>query len=310
MGVSDHQREREAAAAAAFGRVGVAMVTPFDDHGALDLEAAVRVARHLVGQGCDGLVLSGTTGESPTTDDAEKVALIEAVVEAVGERARITAGVGTNDTRHSARLAEQAAAAGADGLLVVTPYYSKPPPAALHAHFRTVADATDLPVMLYDIPGRTGLRIGTETLLATAEHPRVLAVKDATGDLFAGSEVRAAGALAYYSGDDLLNLGWLTHGAVGVVSVVGHVAARTYADMVEALDKNDVATARELHERLLPAVRAMMTRTQGVLTAKAGLELLGVLGNRHVRAPLADLAEDEVDLLRRDLAAADLLGAG
>lgn len=306
----DHQHEREAAAAAAFGRVGVAMVTPFDDRGALDLEAAVRVARHLVGQGCDGLVLSGTTGESPTTDDAEKVALIEAVVEAVGERARITAGVGTNDTRHSARLAEQAAAAGADGLLVVTPYYSKPPPAALHAHFRTVADATDLPVMLYDIPGRTGLRIGTETLLATAEHPRVLAVKDATGDLFAGSDVRATGALAYYSGDDLLNLGWLTHGAVGVVSVVGHVAARTYADMVEALDKNDVATARELHERLLPAVRAMMTRTQGVLTAKAGLELLGVLGNRHVRAPLADLAEDEVDLLRRDLAAADLLGAG
>lgn len=299
--------EREDAAAAAFGRVVCAMVTPFDEHGGLDLDAARRIARHLIEQGCDGLVLSGTTGESPTTDDDEKSRLIEAVVEAVGDRARVTAGVGTNDTRHTARLAEQAADAGAGGLLVVTPYYSKPPPAALRAHFRTVADATDLPVMLYDIPGRTGLRIGTDTLLAVAEHPRVLAVKDATGDLFAGSQVRAAGALAYYSGDDLLNLGWLAHGAVGIVSVVAHVAARSYADMVEAMDKNDVSTARELHERLLPAVRGLMTRTQGVLTAKAGLQLHGVLGSRAVRAPLLALTDDEVDLLRRDLVASGLL---
>lgn len=300
---------RDVDAADAFGRVLTAMVTPFDDDAGLDLDAAAKVARHLVGEGCDGLVLSGTTGESPTTSDDEKRQLIEAVVGSVGDRARVVAGVGTNDTRHSVHLAEQAAAAGAHGLLVVTPYYSKPPAAGLLAHFRAVADASDLPVMVYDIPGRTGLRIGTETLLRLAEHERVLAVKEATGDLFAAAEIRARTGLAYYSGDDLLNLAWLAYGAVGMVSVVGHVASRACAEMVEAVDKNDLAAARAVHERLLPAVRGVMTRTQGVLMAKAGLQLLGVLSNRVVRGPLAEATDAEVGLLRADLEAAAVLAS-
>ncbi len=291
----------------AFGRMLTAMVTPFDGDGALDLDAAARLATHLVDQGCDGLVLSGTTGESPTTSDDEKRRLIEAVVDAVGERARVVAGVGTNDTAHTVELAEQAAAAGAHGLLVVTPYYSKPPPAGLLAHFRTVADATDLPVLLYDIPGRTGTRIGSEVLTQLAEHPRILAVKDATGDLTAGSWVMRDSDLAYYCGDDALNLAWLAHGAVGLVSVVGHVATGPYADMVAAATKGDLTTAREIHDRLLPAVRGVMTRTQGAIATKTALQLMGVLAHRTVRQPLPAATDDEVALLRADLVAAGLL---
>lgn len=309
--LSEHRvdQDRNGAAVDAFGRVLTAMVSPFDADGGLDLEAARQVATILVDRGCEGLVLSGTTGESPTTTDEEKSLLIEAVVDAVGDRARIVAGVGTNDTRHSLHLAERAAASGAHGLLVVTPYYSKPPPAGLLAHFRAVADATDLPLMLYDIPGRTGLRLGSEVLRALAEHSRILAVKDATGDLFAGSVAHAETGLAFYSGDDALNLGWLTTGAVGVVSVVGHLAPRQYADMVEAVGKSDLVTARELHVRLLPAVRGVMTRTQGVLMAKAGLQLQGVLTGRTVRAPLVQASDEEVALLRADLEAAGLLAS-
>jgi 4-hydroxy-tetrahydrodipicolinate synthase len=301
--------DSDVAAADAFGRALAAMVTPFGPDGRLDLDGARTLARHLVDSGCDGLVLSGTTGESPTTTDEEKSLLVRTVVDAVGDRARVVAGVGTNDTRHTLHLAEQAAAAGADGLLVVTPYYSRPPASGLLAHFRAVADATDLPVMLYDIPGRTGVRLGNDVLIALAGHPRVLAVKDATGDLFAGSVVAAESGLAYYSGDDALNLPWLASGAVGLVSVVAHVAPRAYADMIEAVGKSDLATARELHVRLLPAVRGVMTRTQGVLMAKAGLQLQGVLTGRTVRAPLPEATDDEVALLRRDLRAAGLLAS-
>jgi len=296
-----------AEAVRAFGRMLTAMVTPFDAEGALDLDAAQRVAAHLVAGGCDGLVLSGTTGESPTTSDDEKRLLIEAVVDVVGDRARIVVGVGTNDTAHSAELAMAAAAAGAHGLLVVTPYYSKPPPAGMLAHFGTVAAATELPVMLYDIPARTGTRIGSAVLTELATHPRILAVKDATGDLTAGSWVMRETGLAYYCGDDALNLAWLAHGAVGLVSVVGHAAAGPYADMVAAADKGDLATAREIHDRLLAAVRGIMTRTQGVIAAKAALQLIGVLAHRTVRAPLPAASDDEVRVLREDLAAAGLL---
>ena len=290
-----------------FGAVLTAMVTPFDAEGGLDLAAAQRLATHLVEQGHDGLVLSGTTGESPTTTDAEKDALLRAVVEAVGDRARIVAGVGTNDTAHSVELAEQAAKAGAHALLVVTPYYNKPPAEGLRAHFTTVADATDLPVMVYDIPGRTGVRIGTPTLLRLAEHPRIVAVKEATGDLFAGSEVMAQTSLAYYSGDDALNLAWLAHGAAGVVSVVGHVAGALYAQMVRAVDEGDLPTARTLHTRLVPAVRGLMTRTQGAITAKAALQLQGVLAERTMRLPLVAATDAEVDQLRADLSESGLL---
>ncbi len=291
----------------AFGRVLTAMVTPFEPGGSLDLDGARAVATHLVDGGCDGLVVSGTTGESPTTSDEEKAQLVRAVREAVGDRARVVAGVGTSDTRHSVHLAEQAAAAGADGLLVVTPYYSKPPVAGLRAHFAAVADATGLPVMLYDIPGRTGTRIGSALLAELAEHPRIAAVKDATGDLYAGAWVLRDTDLACYSGDDALNLAWLAQGAAGVVSVVGHAAPGLVADLVAAAGKGDLTTAREIHDRLLPVVRAVMTRTAGAVAAKAALQLAGVLTSRAVRGPLAEMTDEEVGVLRADLAAAGLV---
>jgi 4-hydroxy-tetrahydrodipicolinate synthase len=292
---------------APFGRVLTAMVTPFTEDGSLDLDAAQRLATHLVDAGNDGLVISGTTGESPTTSDDEAARLLQAVIDAVGDRATVVAGAGSFDTTHSVHLARQAAKCGADGLLVVTPYYSKPPQAGLVRHFTSVADATDLPMMLYDIPGRTATKIATETLLRLADHEHIVAVKDATGDLFGGSVVMAETGLAYYSGDDALNLAWLTHGAVGVVSVVGHVAAGEYATMVRAVDAADLAAALAIHRRLLPAVTALMTRTQGAITAKAALQLMGVLPTRKMRPPLVDATEDEVDQLRADLLAVGLL---
>ncbi len=292
---------------APFGRVLTAMVTPFTADGAVDLAAAARVATHLVDHGHDGLVVSGTTGEAPTTDDDEQVALLRAVLEAVGHRAQVVAGVGTNDTRHSIERARRAEAAGAHGLLVVAPYYSKPPQSGLLAHVRAVADSSGLPLMLYDIPGRTGVPFETETLVRAGEHPRVVAVKDAKGDLYAGSWVMARSDLSYYSGDDAMNLAWLCHGAVGVVSVVGHVAGRQYATMVEAVLESDLATAQRMHREVLPAVRGIMTRTQGAIMAKAALQLLGVLDNRVVRLPLVPATDEQVALLRSDLADAALL---
>ncbi len=293
--------------AAPFGRVLTAMVTPFTDDGELDLDAAQALATHLVDHGNDGLVVSGTTGESATVDDGEQLELLAAVLEAVGDRARVVAGVGTNDTAHSIDKARTAAELGAHGLLVVTPYYTKPPQAGLLAHFVAVADATDLPVMLYDIPARTGTRIATETLVRAAEHPRIAAVKDAAGDTYAGSWVMARSDLAFYSGDDAANLAWLAHGAAGVVSVVGHVAGRQYATMVGAVREGDLDTAQRMYRETLPAVRGIMTRTQGAIMAKAALQLQGVLASRSVRLPLVPATEDEVALLRSDLTEAALL---
>jgi len=291
-----------------FGAVLTAMVTPFDADGSLDLEAARALAVRLVDEGNDGLVVSGTTGESPTTSDGEKEALLRAVVEAVGTRATVVAGVGTYDTRHSVELAEQAAKAGAHGLLVVTPYYNKPPAESLVAHFTAVADATDLPVMLYDIPGRTGVRIGTPVLRRLAEHPRIVAVKEATGDLYAGSEVMATTGLAYYSGDDVVNLPWLALGACGIVSVVSHVAARQYATMVEAVDAGDLTVARAVHTTLIPAVNAIMgAGSQGAIRAKAALQLTGALAHRTTRLPLLPASDDDLPALRTALEEAHLL---
>lgn len=292
---------------APFGRVLTAMVTPFDTDGELDLAAAQRLATHLVDHGHDGLVVSGTTGESATTDDGEQLELLAAVLEAVGDRATVVAGIGTNDTLHSIDKARTAAELGAHGLLVVSPYYNRPPQAGLVAHFTAVADATDLPVMLYDIPGRTGVAIETETLVRLAEHPRIIAVKDAKGDFYESSWVMARTDLAFYSGDDAHNLAWLAHGAVGVVSVVGHVAGRQYATMVEAVLEGDLATAQRVHRELLPAVRGIMTRTQGAIMAKAALHLQGVLTSQAVRLPLVEATAQEVALLRADLTEAALL---
>jgi 4-hydroxy-tetrahydrodipicolinate synthase len=290
---------------APFGRVLTAMVTPFTADGALDVDGAQRLATTLVDTGNDGLVISGTTGESPTTTDAEKETLLRAVVEAVGDRAHVVAGVGTNDTAHTIELARQAEKAGATGLLLVTPYYNKPPQAGLLSHFAAAADATDLPTMLYDIPGRTGMAIRTETMLRLAEHPRIVAVKDAKGDLAATTQVLAQTDLAYYSGEDALNLPLLAIGAVGIVSVVGHLFTPQYAAMINAVQRGDLGEAQRINAALVPAVIGIMTRTQGVIMVKAALTLQGLPGG-PVRSPLVDATDSEIARLRTDLALAGI----
>ncbi|MEU6114989.1 4-hydroxy-tetrahydrodipicolinate synthase [Streptomyces sp. NPDC047117] len=284
-----------------FGRVLTAMVTPYTADGALDLDGAQQLAAHLVDAGNDGLVVNGTTGESPTTSDAEKAQLVRAVVEAVGDRAFVVAGAGTNDTRHSLELARAAQDAGAHGLLAVTPYYSKPPQEGLFRHFSAIADATDLPVMLYDIPGRSGVPINTETLVRLAEHPRIVANKDAKGDLGRASWAIARSGLAWYSGDDMLNLPLLSVGAIGFVSVVGHVVTPELRALLEAHVTGDVTKAKEIHQKLLPVFTGMF-RTQGVITTKAALNLQGLPGG-PLRLPLVDLSPEETEQLKVDLAA-------
>ncbi|MCX6407668.1 MAG: 4-hydroxy-tetrahydrodipicolinate synthase [Propionibacteriales bacterium] len=297
-----------ASEAAPFGRVLTAMVTPFTPEGALDVEAAQKLATYLVDHGHDGLVVSGTTGESPTTTGEEDARLLAAVLEAVGDRATIVAGVGTNDTRHSVELAQGARKVGAHGLLLVTPYYSKPPQSGIVEHVRQVTRAgEDLPVLLYDIPGRTGVQIAESTYAELVTDPLVVAVKDAVGDLERGAWLQSQLGLRIYSGDDSLNLAWLAVGAAGIVSVVGHVAGDQYAQMVRAVDAGDLVTARAVNERLVPAVRAIMTHTQGAITAKAALQLLGVLEHRTVRPPLLPATDEEVALVRDGLAASHLL---
>ncbi|MBU6213918.1 MAG: 4-hydroxy-tetrahydrodipicolinate synthase [Actinomycetales bacterium] len=285
-----------------FGELLTAMVSPFTAAGDLDLEAASRLAQRLFGQGHDGLVVNGTTGESPTTSDAEKSELIRAVVaRAAGER-HVLAGVGTNHTRHSIELAHAAKEAGATGLLVVTPYYNRPPQTGLIAHFTAIADATDLPVMLYDIPGRTGVAIEPETFAVLAEHPRIVANKDAKGDVAAATQVMAATGLAWYSGDDHLTLQLLRRGAVGVVSVVGHVVGARLREMIDAHHNGDAERAQAVNEGLQPVYTGMF-RTQGVILTKAALALLGEpVGG--LRLPMVEATEQQIEQLRADLRAA------
>ncbi|WP_328994919.1 4-hydroxy-tetrahydrodipicolinate synthase [Kribbella sp. NBC_01245] len=296
-----------ASASPPFGRVTTAMITPFRPDGSLDLDAAQKVATHLVDHGNDGLIISGTTGEAPTTSDAEKVELLRAVIAAVGDRAKIVAGAGSNNTAHSIESARAAEAAGAHGLLVVTPYYNKPPQAGIKAHFTAIADATGLPVMAYDIPGRAGVPIETDTLLALAEHPRIVAVKDAKGDVAAATKVLANSDLYYYCGADELNLAWLALGAIGIASVVGHVASTQYAEMIAAIDAGDLAKAREIDRRLIPAVDAIMTRTQGAIMVKAALKLQGVLEHSTMRPPLIEATDEQIDWLTTDLKTSGLI---
>jgi 4-hydroxy-tetrahydrodipicolinate synthase len=292
---------------APFGRVLTAMATAFHDDGSVDLDGTARIAAHLVDHGHDGVVVSGTTGESPTTSVAEDGDILRAVKDAVGDRASVVAGVGTNATAHSVELAHQAEKIGADGLLLVTPYYNRPSqPGVLH-HFGQVARATDVPVMLYDVPGRTGTTIAMETYRAAREWDTVVAVKDAVGDFARGVRLRQLG-YAVYSGDDIATLGWLAHGGCGVVSVLGHVAGDQIRAMVDAWFAGDAAGALEAYTRMLPAIDAVMgVPNYGATTAKAALQLLGVLDNRNVRAPLVPLTDDEVAALRVGLAASGLL---
>ncbi|MDX1876912.1 4-hydroxy-tetrahydrodipicolinate synthase [Mycobacterium sp. SMC-18] len=290
---------------ARLGTVLTAMVTPFGPDGSLDLAGAKKVAKYLVDKGCDGLVVSGTTGESPTTTDDEKIALLEAVLEEVGDRARIIAGAGSYDTAHSVHLAKASAAAGAHGLLVVTPYYSKPPQAGLVAHFTAVADATDLPVVLYDIPPRSAVPIEWDTIRTLSAHPNIVAVKDAKGDLNGGAQMMAETGLAYYSGDDTLNLPWLAMGATGFISVWGHVAAGQLRDMLSAFNSGDIATARKIHVGLYSLGEAQ-NRLGGVTMSKEGLRLLGIeVGNP--RLPQVPATPDQLAALAADLRTASVL---
>jgi 4-hydroxy-tetrahydrodipicolinate synthase len=280
-------------------------VTPFAPDGSLDLPAAARLANHLVDGGCDGLVISGTTGESPTTTDAEKLALLRAVLEAVGDRAHVIAGAGSNDTAHSIHLAKASAAEGAHGLLVVTPYYSRPPQAGLVAHFTAVADATPLPVLLYDIPPRSVVPIEFDTLRVLAAHPNIVGVKDAKGDLHGGAQLMADTGLAYYSGDDALNLPWLAMGATGFISVISHLAAGQLRDLLSAFASGDVTTARKINVAIAPLSNAM-SRLGGVTLAKAGLRLQGIeVGDP--RLPQVAATAEQIDALAADMRAASVL---
>lgn len=285
----------------AFGTVGTAMITPFAPNGAIDYDAAQVVANYLVQQGNDMLVVSGTTGESPTTTDEEKQQLLKVVRSAVGEHVKIVAGVGTNVTSHSIELAKQAQSAGANGLLVVTPYYSKPSQDGIRAHVEMIADSTELPVMLYDIPGRSGIPMESETLIRMGEHPRVLAVKDAKGDIAASTDVMTRSDLVYYSGEDALNLPLMAAGAIGLVSVVGHVAAKELARMVDSVHNNDLMQARHVAANLVPTVDAVMNHMPGVVAAKAALELAGIIQNRGTRLPVLPATDEQMEFLRSKL---------
>jgi 4-hydroxy-tetrahydrodipicolinate synthase len=290
---------------ARLGTVLTAMVTPFKADGSLDLDAAARVATHLIDSGCDGLVLSGTTGESPTTSDEEKLALLRTVLDTVGDRARVIAGASTYDTAHSVKLASACEAEGAHGLLLVTPYYSRPSQAGLLAHFGAIADAVSVPVLLYDIPPRSVVPIDSDTIRALSQHPNIVGVKDAKGDLNAGGVLMAETGLAYYSGDDVVNLPWLAMGATGFVSVWGHLAAGQLRDMLAAFNSGDIATARKINVTLAPLGEAQ-ARLGGVTMAKAGLRLQGIdVGDP--RLPQLPATAEQVEALAADMRAAAVL---
>ncbi|HET7821327.1 MAG TPA: 4-hydroxy-tetrahydrodipicolinate synthase [Ornithinibacter sp.] len=285
-----------------FGRVLTAMVTPMSRGGEIDDKGTDSLVDHLLATGHDGIVVNGTTGESSTLTSDESIEMVRRVKQRAGDRAKVVAGVGSNDTRHAVQMAGLAADAGADALLLVSPYYNKPTQAGLVAHCRAVADTTDLPVMLYDIPARTGIPFSTDTLIQLAEHPHIAAVKDAKGDHWASTHVMAATDLLWFSGADEVNLPLLALGATGVVSVVGHVAGEQYAAMVAAVDRGDLAQARAVHTSLIRVVDAIMTTSQGAIMAKAALVELGVIESATVRLPLVESPPEHLELLRAALA--------
>ncbi|QHO91243.1 4-hydroxy-tetrahydrodipicolinate synthase [Actinomyces sp. 432] len=290
-----------------FGSVGVAMVTPFTPEGEIDVEAAQKLAVSLVDDGADMILLAGTTGEAPTTHLPEKQTLLREVKDALAGRAMLVAGAGSNDTAHAVRIGVGSQEAGAQGLLINAPYYNRPSQEGVYQHIMAVVEATDLPVMVYDIPGRTGVKITDDTLARLAAHERVLAVKDATGDVEQGFERMEATGLEYYSGDDGLNFAWLTHGASGVVSVVAHADAHSWREMIREVDAGDLPGARAVAQRMRPVVRAIMGGGQGAVMAKEALALQGRIPSATVRLPLVRATAAEVAALRDSLAAAGLL---
>ncbi|WP_104118223.1 4-hydroxy-tetrahydrodipicolinate synthase [Arthrobacter sp. B1805] len=287
-----------------FGSLVAAMVTPFTADGHVDFDATAALATKLVDDGCDGLVVSGTTGETSTLEDSEKEDLYRVVAETVGDRARVIAGTGTNHTSHSVEMARRAERAGAHAQLVVTPYYNKPTQSGVLAHFHAVAEASDLPIMIYDIPGRSAIPITTETMLRLADHPKIGALKDAKADFAAVTRVLAATDLDVYSGDDGLTLPWMAAGAVGVVSVSAHVATRAFRALVDAAAAEDFVEARRIHFELDPVIRAVMTHIPGAVSAKQILHLQGVLPNAVVRLPLVEPDRSELEPVLADLAEA------
>jgi 4-hydroxy-tetrahydrodipicolinate synthase len=292
---------------APFGTMLTAMATAFHEDGSLDVEGTQRIAKHLVEHGHDGIIVSGTTGESPTTTVEEDGRILRAVREAVGPGIMLVAGVGTNDTRTTLELAAQAEADGADGLLLVSPYYNKPGQAGLLHHFKQVADATTAPIMLYDIPSRTGTKIAADSFREIATWGRVTAIKDAAGDPTQAVLLRELG-FSVYSGDDALTLGFLAYGGCGVVSVLGHAAGNEIRTMITSFLAGDITTAQKINTQLQPALAAVMgVPNYGATTAKGALQLLGVLDNRTVRSPLVPLDEEEYAGLRAGLTASGLL---
>jgi 4-hydroxy-tetrahydrodipicolinate synthase len=282
-----------------FGRLITAMVTPFLKSGEIDWAGVEKIAAHLVATGHDGIAVNGTTGEAPTTSDEEKDQIIKVVRKAVGDKIKIVAGAGNNETSHSVEQAQRAAQAGADGLLVVTPYYNKPPQAGIEAHFKAMADATDLPVMMYDIPGRTGIEIESDTIVRLAEHKNIAALKDAKGNPAATSWVIKRSVIPVYSGDDILNLPLLSVGAVGFVSVCGHTVGADLRAMLDAWFAGNCAKALEMHQKLLPVFTGTF-RTQSAILTKAALNLMGLPGG-FTRLPLVDATEAQIAQLKVDL---------
>jgi 4-hydroxy-tetrahydrodipicolinate synthase len=288
--------------AAQFGSSLVAMVTPMRPDGRVNQDAAGRLIDYLLAAGCDGLVVAGTTGESPTLTPAEAAELIATVAQSARGRARVIAGVGTNDTAHSVSQARQAEDAGAGALLLVAPYYSRPTQAGVVAHSLAVADATALPVMLYDVPHRTATPFTAAALIELARHPRVMAVKDAKGELFEAVSVMAETSLAYFCGIDELNLPYLAAGASGVVSVVANVAPAQITELIGAVRSGDLPRARAINRSLVPLTDAIMRTSQGPIMAKAALAELGILDHATVRLPLLESPPEDLDKLALALA--------
>ena len=290
-----------------FGALLTAMVTPMTPSGAIDIPAAVDLAKRLAAHGHDGVVLNGTTGEAPATHAPEKVELISAVVEAVGEDLIVLAGAGSNDTAHAVRQAEQAAEAGAHGLLVVTPYYSRPSQEGIFQHTRAVVDSTELPVMLYDVPGRTVVRYSDETLDRLAALDQVVAIKDSTGDVYAAAKGVARTGLAYYSGDDPLLLPYLAHGAVGLVSMAGHLVGDELRAVISAFDDGEPALAFKRFTAVVDVIDLVCGSGNGASRSKTALHLLGHIPHPTMRLPNVAADTAEVELVRTALVAAGLL---
>ena len=287
---------------APFGRLLTAMVTPFNEDGSIDWAGVEKLAQHLVDTGHDGIAVNGTTGEAPTTKSSEKLEIIKVVKKVVGTKIQVLSGAGDNETAYTVEQAKRSQDAGADGLLVVTPYYNKPPQAGIEAHFRAVAAATDLPIMMYDIPGRTGVEIESDTIVKLFESvENIVALKDAKGNIAATSWVIKRCGIPVYSGDDILNLPFLSVGAVGFVSVCGHTVGLQLKAMLDAWFAGNSAKALEIHQQLLPVFTGTF-RTQGAILTKAAMKLMGLPGGT-TRLPLVDATEAQIEQLRKDLTA-------